>query len=93
MTNWTVQKIKEVAELIEGSIHRASKVQNPYNLFTAWKMSENDHTKMFLALMRYRDASGRYALLNSFLNRFAKGRGKMIHYQNISYVNILSTNK
>ena len=59
MTNWTVQKIKEVAELIEGSIHRSSKVQNPYNLFTAWKMSENDHTKMFLALMRYRDASGR----------------------------------
>ena len=88
-TNWTVQKIKEVAELIEGSSHRASKVQNPYNLFTAWKMSENDHTKMFLALMRYRDASGRYALLNSFLNRFAKGRDKMIHYQNISDVNIL----
>ena len=89
MTNWTVQKIKEVAELIEGSSHRASKGQNPYNLFTAWKMSENDHTKMFLALMRYRDASGRYALLNSFLNRFAKGRDKMIHYQNISDVNIL----
>ena len=89
MTNWTVQKIKEVAELIEGSNLRASKGQNPYNLFTAWKMSENDHTKMFLALMRYRDASGRYALLNSFLNRFAKGRDKMIHYQNISDVNIL----
>ena len=89
MTNWTVQKIKEVAELIEGSSHRARKVQNPYNLFTAWKMSENDHTKMFLALMRYRDASGRYALLNSFLNRFAKGRDKMIHCQNISDVNIL----
>lgn len=89
MINWTVQKIKEVAELIEGSSHRASKGQNLYNLFTAWKMSENDHTKMFLALMRYRDASGRYALLNSFLNRFAKGRDKMIHYQNISDVNIL----
>ena len=89
MTNWTVQDIKGVAERIEGSSHRASKGQNPYNLFTAWKMSENDHTKMFLALMRYRDASGRYALLNSFLNRFAKGRDKMIHYQNISDVNIL----
>ena len=89
MKNWTVEKIKEVAELIEGSSHRASKGHNPYNLFTAWKMSENDHTKMFLALMRYRDASGKYALLNSFLNRFAKGRGKMIHYQNISDVNIL----
>ena len=89
MTNWTVQEIKKVAELIKGSSYRASKGQNPYNLFTAWKMSENDHTKMFLALMRYRDASGRCALLNSFLNRFAKGRDKMIHYQNISDVNIL----
>ena len=78
-----------MAELIKGSSYRASKGQNPYNLFTAWKMSENDHTKMFLALMRYRDASGRCALLNSFLNRFAKGRDKMIHYQNISDVNIL----
>ena len=89
MTNWTVQEIKKVAELIEGSSRCASKGQNPYKLFTAWKMSENDHTKMFLALMRYRDASGRYALLNSFLNRFAKGRDKMIYYQNISDVNIL----
>lgn len=89
MTNWTVQDIKKVAERIEGSSHRASKGQNPYNLFTAWKMSENDHTKMFLALMRYQNTSGRYLLLNSFLNRFAKGRDKTIHYQNISDVNIL----
>ena len=89
MTNWTVQDVKKVAERIEGSSHRASKGQNPYNLFTAWKMSENDHTKMFLALMRYQNTSGRYLLLNSFLNRFAKGRDKMIHYQNISDVNIL----
>ena len=37
MTNWTVQDIKDVAELIESSNHRASKGQNPYNLFTAWK--------------------------------------------------------
>ena len=89
MTNWTVQKIKEVAESIESARSRVSNRQNPYNVFTAWKMSENDHTKMFLALMRYQNASGRYALLNSFLNRFAKGRDKMIHYQNISDVNIL----
>lgn len=89
MKNWTVEKIKEVAESIESARSRVSNRQNPYNVFTAWKMSENDHTKMFLALMRYRDASGRYALLNSFLNRFAKGRDKMIHYQNISDVNIL----
>ena len=89
MKDWTIQEIKEVAERIEISRNRASNLQNPYNVFTAWKMSENDHTKMFLALMRYQNASGRYLLLNSFLNRFAKGRDKMIHYQNISDVNIL----
>ncbi|MBE6297227.1 MAG: hypothetical protein E7088_01870 [Bacteroidales bacterium] len=89
MKDWTIQEIKEVAERIETSRNRASNLQNPYNVFTAWKMSENDHTKMFLALMRYQNASGRYLLLNSFLNRFAKGRDKMIHYQNISDVNIL----
>jgi hypothetical protein len=41
MTNWTVQDIKDVAEVIEGSNHRASKDQNPYNLFTAWKNNKN----------------------------------------------------
>ena len=89
MKIWTAEHIKELAEGIESERSRVSNRQNPYNVFTAWKMSENDHTKMFLALMRYQNASGRYALLNSFLNRFAKGRGKMIHYQNISDVNIL----
>ena len=89
MKNWTAETIKEVAECIESERSRVSNCQNPYNVFTAWKMSENDHTKMFLALMRYQNASGRYALLNSFLNRFAKGRDKMIHYHNISDVNIL----
>ena len=89
MKNYTAQEIKNVAESIEGYRNRVGDGKNPYNLFTAWKMSENDHTKMFLALMRYQNATGRYALLNSFLNRFAKGRDKMIHYQNISDVNIL----
>ena len=89
MKNWTAEVIKEVAESIESERNRVSNRPNPYNVFTAWKMSENDHTKMFLALMRYQNASGRYALLNSFLNRFAKERDKMIHYQNISDVNIL----
>lgn len=89
MKNWTVEQIKNVAEGIERKRGQVSNRQNPYNVFTAWKMSENDHTKIFLALMRYQNAEGRYMLLNSFLNRFAKGRDKMIHYQNISNVNIL----
>lgn len=58
MKNWTVEKIKEVTESIESARSRVSNRQNPYNVFTAWKMSENDHTKMFLALMRYQNASG-----------------------------------
>ena len=49
------------SESIESARSRVSNRQNPYNVFTAWKMSENDHTKMFLALMRYQNASGRYA--------------------------------
>lgn len=65
-----------------------AKHQNPYNVFTAWKMSENDHTKLLLALLRYQNSNGRYPLLTGFLNRFAKGRAKMIHYQNLSDVSI-----
>lgn len=48
MKNWTAEVIKEVAENIESYRSRVSNRQNPYNVFTAWKMSENDHTKMFL---------------------------------------------
>ena len=65
-----------------------AKHQNPYNVFTAWRMSENDHTKLLLALLRYQNSNGRYPLLTGFLNRFAKGRDKMIHYQNLSDVSI-----
>ena len=39
MKNWTIQDIKKVAEKIETSRNRASNLQNPYNVFTAWKMS------------------------------------------------------
>ena len=73
------------AKALEGQRGK-SKCATPYNVFTAWQMSENDHTKMLLALFRYQNAQGRYPLLNSFLNRFAKGRDKMIHYQNPSDV-------
>lgn len=67
---------------------RKARHQNPYNVFTAWEMSENDHTKLLLALLRYQNLNGRYPLLTSFLNRFAKGRDKMIHYQNLSDVSV-----
>ena len=77
--------IIEIANKIEGQRNK-SKHHLPYNVFTMWGMSENDHTKLLLALLRYQDSTGRYPVLNSFLNRFTKGRDKMIHYQNPSDV-------
>ena len=79
--------IIEIANKIEGQRNK-SKHHLPYNVFTAWGMSENEHTKLLLALLRYQDSTGRYPVLNSFLNRFTKGRDKMIHYQNPSDVSI-----
>ena len=81
------EEIIGLAKEIEKQKSKA-KHQNPYNVFTAWGMSESDHTKLLLALLRYQDSVGRYPLLNCFLNRFTKGRGKMIHYQNPSDVSI-----
>ena len=42
----------------------------PYNLFTMWDMSENDHTKLLLSLLRFNQNNG-YALIESFMKRFA----------------------
>ena len=80
-TNNLKLNILETARRID-VVRNKTKRHSPYNVFTAWGMSENDHTKLLLALLRYQDSMGRYPLLNSFLNRFTKGRGKMIHYQN-----------
>lgn len=61
----------------------------PYNVFEAWQMNENDHTKLLLALLRYKDVYGGCPVLYSFLTRFAKGRDKMIHYKRPAEVDIL----
>ena len=42
-------------------------VSKPYNVFGEMQMKENDHTKLLLSLLRYRDAYGQYAVLNNFL--------------------------
>ena len=44
--------------------------QNTFNPFAAWGMSENDHTKLLMAFLRYNDTSGGYPVLRSFLFRF-----------------------
>lgn len=80
-------EILEIAQKFE-KLRRKAKCQSPYNVFAAWKMSENDHTKLLLSLLRYQDPYGRMPLLTSFLNNFAKGRDKMIHYQHPKDVDI-----
>ena len=33
-----------------------------YNLFAAWGMSENDHTKLLVAILKYNDTKGKYSI-------------------------------
>ena len=49
-TNNFKYNIIEIANKIEGQRNK-SKHHSPYNVFTAWGMSENDHTKLLLALL------------------------------------------
>ena len=51
----------------------------PYNPFAAWKMSENDHTKYLLSILRYHDALGNYPVLADFLLRFTEEKGAVIN--------------
>lgn len=72
MTNIDLQKLaKDLSKCVKGK---------PYNPFAAWKMSENDHTKYLLSILRYQDAHGNYPVLADFLLRFTKGKGSMAHY-------------
>lgn len=52
---------------------------NPYNPFAAWRMSENDHTKYLLSILRYQDAHGNYPVLADFLLRFTEDKGTVIN--------------
>ncbi|MBR1593841.1 MAG: PD-(D/E)XK nuclease family protein [Alloprevotella sp.] len=76
----------EIAEQLVKTISK-TKVQKPYNVFSEWKMNENDNTKLLLSLLRYNDAQG-FTVLSSFLRRFARGRDKMVHYKHPSEVDI-----
>ena len=46
----------------------------PYNLFTMWDMCENDHTKLLLSLLRFKQDK-EYVLIKSFMKRFANEIG------------------
>lgn len=65
----------------------------PYNPFAAWKMSENDHTKYLLSILRYHDADVNYPVLADFLSRFTDGKGSMNNYTNPKNVRIEFSHK
>ena len=65
----------------------------PYNPFAAWKMSENDHTKYLLSILRYHDADGNYPVLADFLLRFTEGKGLRNNYTNPKNVRIEFSHK
>lgn len=79
-----------VSELASKFVGKIGKTK-AYNLFEEWHMSENDHTKLLLAILRYYNGNS-YPILHSFLTRFAKGRGKMIHYKRPENVEIKFNN-
>ena len=71
MTNIDLQKLaKDLSKCVKGK---------PYNPFAAWKMSENDHTKYLLSILRYQDAHGNYPVLADFLLRFTEEKGAVIN--------------
>lgn len=66
------ERINEIIEKIAKE-KIGTKTVPPYNVFSMWNMSENDHSKILLALMRYKASGDSYPLIYSFLERFAKG--------------------
>lgn len=59
--------IKELVKLVNLDVDKNTQ---PYNLFTMWDMCENEHTKLLLSLLRFKQGE-KYALINSFMKRFA----------------------
>lgn len=64
--------IDDLVELVKSDVNKNTQ---PYNLFTMWDMSENDHTKLLLSLLRFKQ-DNKYVLINSFMQRFANEIGK-----------------
>lgn len=76
------ERINEIIERIANE-KIGTKIVPPYNVFSMWNMSENDHTKILLALMRYKESNDSYPLIYSFLERFAKGYVEEDKFQEI----------
>ncbi len=67
-----IKDIEAIAEKVGSAVNKT-----PYNVFDAWHMSENDHSKLLLSLLRF-ETNREFPILYSFLRRFAHGCGKKI---------------
>lgn len=63
-------RVKSVFDAIKNNSNEQDSLNQPYNLFTMWDMSENDHTKLLLSLLRFKQGK-EYVLIKSFMKRFA----------------------
>lgn len=84
---------KQEIQKLASDFAKKSVAKKAYNLFSEWHMSENDHTKLLLAMLSYYDATGNYPILYSFLSNFTKGRDKMAHYKHLKDVEIKFSQK
>lgn len=61
-------------QILQQLLDESSKTlkNNINNPFLAWGMSENDHTKLLVAFLRYNDDKGGFPILRNFLLRFTR---------------------
>lgn len=62
-------RVKKVFNVVKKKSKEQESLKQPYNLFTMWDMSENDHTKLLLSLLRFKQ-DNKYVLIESFMKRF-----------------------
>lgn len=68
------KRVDSVFDAIKNYSNEQESSNQPYNLFTMWDMSENDHTKLLLSLLRFKQGK-EYVLIKSFMKRFANKEG------------------
>ena len=69
-----LERVNSVFEDVKNYPKKQESSNQPYNLFTMWDMSENDHTKLLLSLLRFKQGN-EYVLIKSFMKRFANEIG------------------
>ena len=65
-----LKRVNSVFDAVKNNSNEQDSLNQPYNLFTMWDMSENDHTKLLLSLLRFKQGN-EYVLIKSFMKRFA----------------------